>query len=131
MFQFSSDFAKYHSISLQEAKATFADQDQKGIVYRVDLQDLPTALRKIPTLREAYVSGVQGSIGAAPSQGTPQAVILTAREDLKDAPATGNLNAYLLLTVGDNVFMSPPSNKLGSLLHHYSGQFPLESVFKP
>ncbi|WP_428304800.1 hypothetical protein [Lacipirellula sp.] len=131
MFQFSTDLAKYHPISLQEAKSTFADHDPKGVVFKVNLQDLPTALQKIPTLNDAYVSGIQDDIGAAPAAGTPQAVILTAREDVKDAPATGNLNAYLLLTVGDSVFMSPPCNKLGSLPHHYSGQFPLESVFKP
>ena len=54
----------------------------------------------------------------------------TVRYDAKDAPKTGNLNAYLLLKLEDRVLMSPPCHKLGDLPHHFSGQCPLTGVFR-
>ena len=80
---------------------------------------------------EAFVSGVQAAVTAAPAEGIPETVIFTIREDLKDAPETGNLNAYLLLRTGDNTIMSPPCNKLAPFPHHFSGISPLAAAFKP
>ena len=131
MFPFSRDAAKYTSIALYQASNTLASNYPRGILYEVELSALPDSLRKTPTLKQAFVSGVQGVVTAIPAGGQANTIIFTVREDIKDAPETGNMNAYLLLSTGEQVLMSPPCHKLGPFPHHFSGPVPLSAAFKP
>ena len=130
MFPFSIDPNKYTAITSEEAERTLSENYPKGVLYEVPVDDLPDSLRGIKTLKQAFVSGVQAAVTAAPAEGIPETVIFTIREDLKDAPETGNLNAYLLLRTGDNTILSPPCNKLAPFPHHFSGISPLAAAFK-
>lgn len=129
MFPFATDATKYTKISPDDAAQALSENYPKGVLFEIDLKELPESLQKIKTLKQAFVSGVQGPVTAAPAGGVPETVIFTVREDLKDAPETGNLNAYLLLKTGDQTLMSPPCNKLGQYPHHYSGICPLGAAF--
>lgn len=130
MFPFDPNLNNYKLISEEEASRVLADQCPRGIVFQLEPAELPDSLQKIPTLAAAFVSGVVGPVATSPREGDPHSVIFTVRNDIKDAPNTGNLNAYLLLRVGAEVFMSPPCRQLAPFPHHFSGSIPVSGVFK-
>lgn len=130
MFPFSQNFDDYHEMTEAEAQVTLCGVYPPGIVFTLERSNLPEPLQKIPTLVQGFVSGVTDPYMLKLPLGQPSHVVFTVRNDAKDAPETGNLNAYLLLKLGDRVLMSPPCHKLGNLPHHFSGQCPLSGVFK-
>jgi hypothetical protein len=131
MFPFDQNLRKYTPITEEEALRTLAGHYPRGIMYEVEKKELPDSLQKIETLVAAFVSGVRYPVTEAPKEGDPQSVIFTVRLDMKDAPETGNLNAYLLLRVGEKVLMSPPCYKLAlTFPHHFCGRIPVSGAFK-
>jgi hypothetical protein len=130
MFPFSSNLIDYREMTETEAHVTLSGIYPPGVVFTLKRADLPAPLQKIPTLVQAFVSGVTDPICLQTSAGYPSHVVFTVRYDATDAPKTGNLNAYLLLKLKDKVMMSPPCSELGGLPHHFSGQCPLSGVFK-
>ena len=129
MFPFSQDLDDYHEMTEAEAKVTLSGVYPPGIVFALKHADLPGPLQKIAPLVQAFVSGVTDPFTLQSPFGDPSQVVFTVRYDAKDAPKTGNLNAYLLLKVGNRVFMSPPCHNLGNLPHHFSGECPLSGIF--
>ncbi len=130
MFPFSQNLDDYHEMTEAEAQVTLSGSYPPGIVFTLERPDLPAPLQKISTLVQAFVSGIVDPSTVQSPYGDPSHVVFTERYDAKDAPKTGNLNAYLLLKVEGRVLMSPPCHKLGDLPHHYSGTCPLSGVFR-
>lgn len=130
MFPFSQNLDDYHEMTEAEAQVSLSGIYPPGIVFTLERPDLPAPLQKIPTLVQGFVSGVTDPSTLQSLSGEPSHVVFTVRYDAKDAPKTGNLNAYLLLKLEDRILMSPPCHKLGDLPHHFSGQCPLTGVFK-
>lgn len=130
MFPFSQNLDDYHEMTEAEAQITLSGAYPAGTVFSLDRCSMPSPLQKIPTLVQGFVSGVTDPTAFQISSGDPSHVVFTVRHDAKDAPMTGNLNAYLLLKFEDRVLLSPPCHKLGDLPHHFSGQCPLSGVFK-
>lgn len=62
---------------------------------------------------------------------SPASCHVYSAQGMKDVSATGDLNAYLLLKVGNEVLKSPSCNKLGPLPHHYLWAVSPDSIFKP
>ena len=124
MFPFSTDPNDYKEITPEQADKVLSS-GTAGEVREIPLHLLPDSLRKINNLASALVSGVTTPLTTAPVGGDPETVIFTVRNDTKDAPATGNLYAYLLLRTGDAVLMSPPCKALSPYPHHFSGACPL------
>jgi len=130
MFPFSQNLDDYHEMTEAEAQVTLSEIYPAGIVFTLDRPALPAPLQKIPTFVQGFVSGVTDPSTIQSPSGHPSHVVFTMRYDAKDAPKTGNLNAYLLLKFEDRVLMSPPCHELGDLPHHFSGQCPLKGVFR-
>jgi hypothetical protein len=131
MFPFSQDFRDYTKVTEAEVQRSLADIYPRGVVYQLGRTELPDSLQKIPTLAASFVSGVAAPIIQVPNSGEARQVIFTVRLDMTDAPETGNLNAYLLLRVDNETYMSPPCSRLREFPHHFSGQCPISAAFKP
>jgi hypothetical protein len=130
MFPFSQNLRDYTKVTEAEVQRTLADTYPRGIIYQLEKPELPDSLQKMPTLSSSFVSGVAAPIVRVPQAGEVRQVIFTVRLDMRDAPETGNLNAYLLLRVGNETYMSPPCARLGDFPHHFSGQCPISGAFK-
>ena len=131
MFPFDTNLDHYKEITEQEATRLLSDHYPRGIIYQVDKPELPNSLQKVNNLVAAFVSGVNAPVTAAPKEGEPEKVVFLVRDDIKDAPETGNINAHLLLRFNDKVLMSPPCKKLTPpFQHHFSGVIPISGVFK-
>ena len=130
MFPFSQNLDDYHEMTEADADVTLSGVYPQGIVFNLPRTELPAPLKKIESLMLAFVSGVTDPTTFQIPSGDPSHVVFTVRNDAKDAPKTGNLNAYLLLKFENKVLMSPPCHKLGGLPHHFSGECPLSGVFK-
>jgi hypothetical protein len=121
----------YKEISQEEATRILSDHYPRGVIYQLEKPDLPDSLQKVDNLAAAFISGVSAPVTAAPKYGKPETVIFVIRNDIKDAPETGNINAHLLLRVDEKVLMSPPCKKLtGAFPHHFSGAIPISGAFK-
>jgi hypothetical protein len=130
MFPFSQNLDDYHKMTEAEARVTLSGVYPRGIVFTLERKVLPAPLQRIPTFVQGFVSGVTNPSALLLASGEPSHVVFTVRYDAKDAPKTGNLNAYLLIKLEDRVLMSPPCSELGDLPHHFSGQCPISGVFK-
>lgn len=130
MFPFSQNLDDYHEMTEVEAQVTLSGSYPLGIVFALERPALPAPLQRIPTLVQSFVSGITNPSTFQLASGEPSHVVFTVRYDAKDAPKTGNLNAYLLLKLEGRVLMSPPCHELGNLPHHFSGQCPLKGVFR-
>jgi len=130
MFPFSQDLGDYHETTEAEVQVTLSGVYPPGIVFTLKRADLPGPLQGIAPLVQAFISGVTDPSTLQSPSGDPSHVVFTVRYDAKDAPKTGNLNAYLLLKVEDRVLMSPPCHNLGNLPHHFSGECPLSGIFR-
>lgn len=130
MFPFENDYSKYHKISEDEAKRRLSLIGGTGFCYQVPLTTLPGSLQKVKSLACAYVSGLSPDAQSPVGSGKALEVTITHRNDLKDAPKTGNLYAYCILQIGNEYSMSPPCTNLGDIPHHFSGSLPLTTPQK-
>lgn len=124
-FPFESDFDKYKEISQDEATRRLSLISGAHFCYTAPTGSLPQRLQKVNNLVGSFVSGFAPGAQSPIGSGTPLEATFTMRHDVKDAPLTGNLYAYLILQVGTGYYMSPPCTKLGTIPHHFSGAIPL------
>ena len=129
MFPFESDFDRYSKISEQDATQRLSLISGAGFCYNAPIASLPQSLQRVNNLVGSYVSGCSPAAGSPVGSGIPIETTFTVRYDIKDAPLTGNLYAYLILKVGPDYFMSPPCTKLGAIPHHFKDAIPLNVEF--
>lgn len=127
MFPFESDFTKYKQITEGEATRRLSLIAGTEFCYATPTGSLPESLQHVKNLVGSFVSGFAPGAQSPVGSGTPMEATFTVRYDVKDAPLTGNLYAYLILQVGTGFYMSPPCTKLGSIPHHFSGVIPLNT----
>ncbi|MFZ5495498.1 MAG: hypothetical protein ACOZE5_09215 [Verrucomicrobiota bacterium] len=127
MFPFESDFNKYIQISQDEATRRLSLISGANFCYTAPTGSLPKSLQRVNNLAGCYVSGMAPGAQSPIGSGIPLEAAFTVRHDVKDAPLTGNLYAYLILQVGTGYYMSPPCTKLGEIPHHFSGVVPLKT----
>jgi hypothetical protein len=128
MFPFESDFNKYKQITEDEATRRLSLISGAGFCYTTPTGSLPQSLQRVNNLVGGFVSGFAPEAQSPIGSGTPLEATFTVRYDVKDAPFTGNLYAYLILQVGTGYYMSPPCTKLGTIPHHFSGVIPLNTT---
>ena len=132
MFPFSTDLKKYTEISSKDANARRELIDENyNFCIPLNRDQLPESLQKIPTLVSAFVSGVKAGTQSPVGSGKMLEVVYTVRHHAKDAPETGNANAYLYLQIGPKFYQSPPCDKLGDIPHHFRGKIPFEMHVDP
>jgi hypothetical protein len=132
MFPFSTDLKKYTEISSKDANARRELIDENyNFCIPLNRDQLPESLQKIPTLVSAFVSGVKAGTQSPVGSGKMLEVVYTVRHHAKDAPETGNANAYLYLQIGPKFYQSPPCDKLGDIPHHFRGKIPFELHVDP
>lgn len=125
LFPFEPDFSRYKEISQDEATRRLSLISGANFCYTAPTASLPQSLQRVNNLVGSFVSGFSPGEQSPVGTGIPLEAAFTVRYDVKDAPLTGNLYAYLILQVGTGYYMSPPCTNLGTIPHHFSGAIPL------
>ena len=101
----SNGAAKYTEISSGDANA---HRELIGETYSfcfpLNRDQLPEPLQNIKTLVTGFVSGVRDGVPSPVGSGKMLEVHYTVRNEAKDAPLTGNANAYCVLEVGEKFY---------------------------
>ena len=97
MFPFSTNLNKYTEISSGDANARRElIGENYNFCIRLNRDQLPESLQKIPTLVSAFVSGVEDGTQSPVGSGKMLEVNYTVRNDPNNAPETGKANAFCI-----------------------------------